>query len=241
MTAILAHLHDKMQSIIRGVGMISKIFQRIKLYWQLRFFQYLYLNYFCRRVVRTDNSRIIPYKGAVLDMSSSAKIYLSGNDIEIGCDRLKGSKMETRIRLRENAIWSCEGGCKISYGATIEVLRGAILDSQFFTMNSNSTLVAAKKIQLGHDVMIGRGVVIYDSDHHTIRNAQGEVTNPDAPVSLGDHVWLTTNVTVLKGSSIGAGSVVAANSVVHGNIPSGALYQSASMKENYGTWSREHP
>lgn len=161
--------------------------------------------------------------------------------MEIGCDCLKGSKTETRVRLRDNAIWSCEGGCKISYGATIEVLHDAMLDSQFFTINSNSTLIAAKKIQLGHDVMIGRGVVIYDSDHHTIRNAQGEVTNPDAPVSIGDHVWLATNAAVLKGSAIGSGSIVAANSVVHGNIPCAALYQSSKIKGNFGTWSREHP
>lgn len=125
--------------------MILKIFQRIKLYRQLRFFQYLYLNYFCKNIVRTDNSRIFPYRGCILDLASGSKIYLSGSDMEIGCDRLKGSKMETLIRLRKNAIWSCEGGCRISYSSTIEVLHNAILDSQFFTMNSNSVLIAAKK------------------------------------------------------------------------------------------------
>lgn len=222
-------------------SMISKIFQRIKLYRQLRLFQYIYLNHFCKQVIRTDNSHILPYKGCVLDLAPSARIYLGGGDLEVGCDRLKGSKTETRVRLRENAIWSCEGGCRISYGSTIEILHHAILDSQFFTMNSNSTLIAAKKIRLGLDVMIGRGVVIYDSDHHTIRDAQGEVTNPDVPVSIGDHVWLATNTTVLKGSTIGSGSIVAANSVVRGAVPSGSLYQPLKTKANYGTWSREHP
>ena len=55
--------------------------------------------------------------------------------------------------------------------------------------------------------MAGRNVVIYDSDFHTILNTQHELMNPDAPVTIGDHVWLATNVTVLKGSSIGSGSV----------------------------------
>lgn len=174
-------------------------------------------------------------------MAPSARIYLGGGDLEVGCDRLKGSKAETLVRLRENAIWRSEGGCRISYGSTIEILHNAILDSQFFTMNSNSTLIAAKKICLGQDVMIGRGVIIYDSDHHTIRNIQGDVTNSDTPIFVGDHVWLATNTTVLKGSTIGSGSVVAANSLVHGSVPSNAIYQSARMKENYGTWSRDHP
>ena len=222
-------------------NMISKIFQRIKLYRQLRLFQYIYLNHFCKQVIRTDNSHILPYKGCVLDLAPSARIYLGGGDLEVGCDRLKGSKAETLVRLRENAIWRSEGGCRISYGSTIEILHHAILDTQFFTMNGGSVMIAAKKIQLGHDVMIGRGVVIYDSDHHTIRNAQGEVTNPDVPVSIGDHVWLATNTTVLKGSTIGSGSIVAANSVVRGAVPSGSLYQPLKTKANYGTWSREHP
>ena len=222
-------------------NMISKIFQRIKLYRQLRLFQYIYLNHFCKQVVRTDNSHILPYKGCVLDLAPSARIYLGGGDLEVGCDHLKGSKAETLVRLRENAIWSCEGGCRISYGSTIEILHHAILDSQFFTMNSNSTLIAAKKIRLGLDVMIGRGVIIYDSDHHTIRNIQGEVINSDAPIFVGDHVWLATNTTVLKGSTIGSGSIVAANSVVRGAVPSGSLYQPLKTKANYGTWSREHP
>lgn len=221
--------------------MLYRILHRIRLYGQLSFFQYFYLNHFCKQVVRTDNSRILPYKGCVLDLAPGARIYLGGGDLEVGCDRLKGSKAETLVRLRENAIWRSEGGCRISYGSTIEILHHAILDSQFFTMNSNSTLIAAKKICLGQDVMIGRGVIIYDSDHHTIRDAQGEVTNPDVPVSIGDHVWLATNTTVLKGSTIGSGSIVAANSVVRGAVPSGSLYQPLKTKANYGTWSREHP
>ena len=48
---------------------MRKILQRLKFYRQIRFFRYLYLNYFCRGVVRTDQSRIIPYRGAVLDLA----------------------------------------------------------------------------------------------------------------------------------------------------------------------------
>ena len=116
-----------------------------------------------------------------------------------------------------------------------------MLDTQFFTMNTNSVLIAAKRISLASDVMIGRGVVIYDSDHHTIRNAAGETTNPDAPVAIGDHVWLATNASVLKGTTIGSGSVIAANFAAHGSIPGDCIYKAGNIRENYGSWSREHP
>ena len=66
--------------------MIGKVIQRIKLYRSLRFFQYLYLNHFCKNIIRTDQSHIFPYKNAVLDMAPTAKIILGGGDIELGCD-----------------------------------------------------------------------------------------------------------------------------------------------------------
>lgn len=221
--------------------MIRKIKQRFNFYRKIRFFQYIYLNYFCKNVIRTDQSRLIPYRGAVLDLEPSAKLYIGGGDVELGCDRLKGSKAETLVRLRNRAVWSSEGGCQISYGATVEVLSGGLLDNRFFTMNSGSVLIAAKNIRLGHDVMIGRGVVIYDSDHHAVRNHRGEVHNPDAPIIIGDHVWLATNVTVLKGTMIGPGSMAAADTTVRGTVPANVICHGDRLRPNYGTWSREHP
>ena len=70
-------------------------------------------------------------------------------------------------------------------------------------MNSNSAVVVAERIVFGRDVMIGRNVVVYDSDHHQILNEAGEVTNRPEPVIIGDHVWLATNALVLKGVTIG--------------------------------------
>lgn len=221
--------------------MIRKIVQRLNFYRSIRFFRYIYLNFFCKSVVRMDNSRLIPYKGAVIDIEPGAKLIVGGGDVEIGCDLLNGSVMETRVRLRRDAVWNSKGGCRVSYGSTVEVLSGGIIDSQFFTMNSDCVLIAAKSINLGCDVMIGRGVVIYDSDHHTIRDPQGVTTNADAPVKIGDHVWLATHATVLKGSTIGHGSIIGANATVHGDVPANTIYQENKSRTEYGSWSREHP
>lgn len=221
--------------------MVRKLLQKLDFYRRIRLFRYLYLNFICKNVIRTDRSLLIPYKGAVIDIAPDAMIILGGGDVEIGCDLLNGSSTETKVRLRGNAVWSNEGGCRVSYGATIEVLSGGILASQFFTMNTNSVMIAAKNITLGHDVMIGRNVVIYDSDHHVVRNAVGMTVNPDAPVVVRDHVWLATNVTVLKGTVIGSGSVISANSAAQGMIPADSLYKAGNVRENYSSWSREHP
>lgn len=73
--------------------MIRKIVQRLNFYRSIRFFRYIYLNFFCKSVVRTDNSRLIPYKGAVIDIEPGAKLIIGGGDVEIGCDLMNGSVM----------------------------------------------------------------------------------------------------------------------------------------------------
>ena len=42
---------------------------------------------------------------------------------------------------------------------------------------------------------------------------------PNEPVIIGDHVWIGMNSLIMKGVTIGAGSVIAAGSVVTGHIP----------------------
>lgn len=224
--------------------MLNKIVQRVRFLKKINLFQFLYFNYFCKSIIRTDQSKLIPYKHSIIDIASCARIYVGGGDIEIGCDLLRKSKAETRLRLRQSAVWSIYGGCKISYGSTIEILKDAILDCQYFTMNSNSTVIVAEKMILGKDVMMGRNVVVYDSDHHQLIDKEGKVTNRPAPVIIEDHVWLATNVLVLKGVTIGKGSVVGANATVNKSIGSYMIYNSecrSYVKHKGIKWDRKNP
>lgn len=194
---------------------MRSLLQKLLLFKNVKILQFIYLNYFCKSVQRTGKGRIIPYKYAVIDLEEGSKIVIGDGNLRIGTDQLHGSKAETYLRLREKARWDAIGGCSILYGATLEVLQNAIFSSGFFTMNSGSVLIAAKRIQLGNDVMIARNVVIYDSDFHAL-GAETDVSA--APVVIGDHVWIATNAMILKGVSIGAGSVIAANTLVSGNV-----------------------
>lgn len=221
-----------------------KLFQYFSLFKKVNIIDFFYLNYFCKSVIRTDDYKIIPYKNTVIEISKTAKIYVGGGDIEIGCDSLKKSREETRIRLRKNAIWSSEGGCKISYGTTLEVLDDAILNSGYFTMNCNSVIVAARKIVLGQDVMIGRNAVIYDSDFHQLLSKDGKLINPSTTVKIGDHVWLGTNVMILKGTTIGKNSVIGANAVVNEKVPESVIYNTKRetfIRDEFEKWDRKCP
>lgn len=221
-----------------------RLFQYFSFLKKVNIIDFFYLNYFCESVIRTDHYKLIPYKNSVIDISKNAKIYIRGGDIEIGCDLLKKSKAETRVRLRENAIWSSKNGCKISYGTTLEILDNAILNSGYFTVNCNSVIVVAKKMYLGQDVMIGRNAVLYDSDFHQMLDKKGKTLNPASQVKVGSHVWIGANSTILKGTMIGQNSVIGANAVVNGEVPEKVIFnikREKFVRNEFEKWDRKYP
>ena len=220
--------------------MFRKIKQYLSFFRQIKIFDFFYYNYFSKQVIRLDKSKIIPYKGTIIDLAPDCKIYLQKGDLELGSSRLKKSKSETLFRMRGNAIWSNVGGCNISYGSTLEILNNAIFDTSFFTMNSNGVVIVAKRIVLGNDVMLGRNVILYDSDFHQIKDDGGIIKNLAKEVIIKDHVWLTSNVTILKNSYIGENSIISTGSIVSGYVRDNCIYNGVLKKEklNYGTWVR---
>lgn len=221
--------------------MLKRIINYLDLIKKINIFQFIYLNFFSKQVIRLDNSKIIPYKGAIIDLSKECRIYLCNGDIEIGTEKLKKSKIETLLRMRGKSIWSNTGGCSISYGSTVEILHGAVLDSGYFTMNSRSVMIVAFRITLGNDVMIARNVILYDSDFHKIYDNENNVREQIAEIVVGDHVWITTNVTILKGSHIQENSIISTGTIFRGNAESNMIIsdrQEIVKKKNYGVWKR---
>jgi acetyltransferase-like isoleucine patch superfamily enzyme len=75
-------------------------------------------------------------------------------------------------------------------------------------------------ITIGSNVLLGPCASIISSNHgiarnQLIRNQPGN----DAPISIGNDVWLGANVVVTAGVSIGEGAVVGAGAVVTNDLP----------------------
>lgn len=87
---------------------------------------------------------------------------------------------------------------------------------------SASVIYAHQHVRIGARVLIGAGCAIYDFDFHSLDaedRLHGVRNALSAPVEIEKDVWLGARVMVLKGVRIGAGSVVAAGSVVTSDIP----------------------
>ncbi len=73
------------------------------------------------------------------------------------------------------------------------------------------------RLALGADCMLSRNVKLMTSDGHDILKA-GQRVNFAKDITLGCSVWLADNVTVLKGVTIGEGSIVGINSTLTKSI-----------------------
>ncbi|MCE5187385.1 MAG: acyltransferase [Planctomycetaceae bacterium] len=86
---------------------------------------------------------------------------------------------------------------------------------------------AAKEtsITIGNKVMFGPNVSIRGGDHNTsvigkyMYDVHEKRPQDDQPVVIEDDVWVGTNVTILKGVTVGRGSIIAAGALVNKDVP----------------------
>ena len=100
----------------------------------------------------------------------------------------------------------------------------------------NGTILYASKagggITIGCNTVIAAQCYIIDMDHGTksgklIQKQQNIVS----PINIGNDVWLGANVTVLKGSNIGDGSVIGAKALVKGKVGENQIAVGIPAKE----------
>lgn len=93
---------------------------------------------------------------------------------------------------------------------------------------SGTTLCSVVGITIGRRVLCGADVLIADTDFHPIdelprANRPIPAGDPSDAIVIEDDVFLGARSIVLKGVTIGAGTVVGAGSVVSRNLPPGVV------------------
>jgi len=95
---------------------------------------------------------------------------------------------------------------------------------------SASALICFKGITIGNNVKIGGNVAIYDTDFHSLdknhrRNHLEDAANMQCrEVIIEDDVFIGAHSTILKGVTIGEGSIIGAGSVVARSIPKNEIW-----------------
>jgi len=77
-------------------------------------------------------------------------------------------------------------------------------------------LSAKRELRTGRRTWIGLGSRVFDSDQHDLDSERPEITQA---VTIGDCVWVASDVTILRGVTIGEHSVIGTRSLVTRDIP----------------------
>ena len=130
-------------------------------------------------------------------------------------------------------------GCRIAGQLLVFRHGGMIRIGEWCYIGEASRVWSASSIDIGSRVLISHNVNVHDSDSHTFdapsRHAQFRAIvlsgHPETAANVAsqaiiieDDVWIGFNSIVLKGSRIGARSIIAAGSLVTGDIPPDSLY-----------------
>lgn len=149
--------------------------------------------------------------------------------------RLRGVRLRGYVWMRAIEIPRNHAAVEIAGGASLD--RGVVLlcvgtvgdkpkivIGEGTYINRNTMLDAAESLTLGRECAIGPGCYLTDHDHgfapDTPPLSLPLISNPTC---IEDRVWLGANVVVLKGVTIGRGSVIGAGSVVTRDIPPGSV------------------
>lgn len=86
-------------------------------------------------------------------------------------------------------------------------------------INHNAYLMDGAFITIGVHCFIGPNCGIYTATHPLLAEERNKGFEKALPVTIGDHVWIGADVTILPGVTIGSNSVIGAKSVVTKDIP----------------------
>lgn len=128
-------------------------------------------------------------------------------NVVVDTDRKSKITFENRVSVHSGGRVTATSGGELSIGHNTSFNVGCILTCR-------------KKISIGANVMFGPNVLVYDHDHvmDAIDGAKGPAFNL-GEIVIGDNSWIGAGSIILLGTHIGKNCVIAAGSVVKGDIP----------------------
>lgn len=119
------------------------------------------------------------------------------------------------------------------YGRLETQENGTIQIGDYTNIRFNSHIGAVGKVTIGRHVIISNNVYIYDNNNHPTSPKRRRQLTEDrfgpllnswanaafAPVLIEDNVWIGFGAVILKGVTIGRGSIIGAHAVVTNCVP----------------------
>ena len=176
-------------------------------------FKYFSFNIAIKRPVKVSyHTKIININGSITLMGNIKTGMISIGYAKVGVFDATYSRSILDIGGKINF----KGVAIFGQGSKICVEEGGILTIGDNYINSAEGTIHCKKQIIIGDNTVSYDTFITDTDSHaTIDTQTKKVSSAESPVFVGDNVWIGMKASVLKGSKISDGSIVAACSLVN--------------------------
>lgn len=131
----------------------------------------------------------------------------------------------TRLYYRTILFGRCVGGDRVILGPDVWwnfhlVQPERLCIGEGTVLNGECYINAQGGVTIGRYCHVGKGLTIYSSNHNFRSSVAIPYDDVDVlkPVKIGDCVWIGANVSILPGTFIGDGAIVAMGAVVRGEV-----------------------
>ena len=90
-------------------------------------------------------------------------------------------------------------------------------------VNNSCSFNCMERIEIGSGTMMGEGVRFYDHDHVYTAEKIEKCQWTTAPIRVGRDCWIGSNVTILKGVTIGDNTIIGAGCLIRNDIPANSV------------------
>lgn len=167
----------------------------------------------------TGNTIVI---GSNSEVYGSLNIHGSNNIIVIGEDIRQWSMINVRMWSNDQSLFwgagTTSNGCEV-------------------VMQGNGS-----RVIIGNDCMFANNICVRNSDMHPMVDLRsGKQINPPADVKIEPHVWVGQDALILKGVTVGRGSIVGAKSLVNRSVRPYSLVAGVPARLGRANVSWERP
>lgn len=90
-------------------------------------------------------------------------------------------------------------------------------------INNSCSFNCMERIEIGAGAIMGEGVRFYDHDHVYTAEKIEKWQWTTAPIRVGRDCWIGSNVTILKGVTIGDNTIIGAGCLIRNDIPANSV------------------
>lgn len=90
-------------------------------------------------------------------------------------------------------------------------------------INNSCSFNCMERIEIGSGTMMGEGVRFYDHDHVYTAEKIEKWQWTSAPIIVGRDCWIGSNVTILKGVTIGDNTIIGAGCLIRNDVPANSV------------------